>query len=120
MFSGFVTKVEGNYIVIDTTLHVDKKVLQACPFQHQLEVGVKVSYLAYKAPDSESIKVIKLEALLNEVWGEKQKEKAQEEEVRIFFRKIPISFYDLLLFLYLLYLLYLRLYFDGSSSFFYL
>lgn len=79
-----MTRVEGNYIVIDTTLNVDKKVLQACPFQHQLEVGVKVSYLAYKAPESESIKVIKLEALLNEVWGEKEnKKQTQEEEVRI-------------------------------------
>lgn len=92
--TGFVTKVEGNYIVIDTTLHVDKKVLQACPFQHQLEVGVKVSYLAYKAPDSESIKVIKLEALLNEVWGEKQKEKAQEEENKELVHEISPTYFN--------------------------
>lgn len=64
------------------TLHVEKKVLQACQFHHQLEVGVKVSYLAYKAPDSESIKVVKLEALLSEVWGEKEaKQKTEDEEV---------------------------------------
>lgn len=78
--TGFVTSIEANYIVIDTTLNVEKKILQGCPFQHQLEVGVKVSYLAYKAPESESIKVIKLEALLNEVWGEQEKKKQTEEE----------------------------------------
>lgn len=78
--SGFVTKVEANYIVIDKTLNVDKKVLQACPFQHQLEVGVKVSYLAFKAPESESIQVIRLDGLLNEVWGEQNKKKQTPEE----------------------------------------
>lgn len=93
--TGFVTRVEGNYIVIDTTLNVDKKVLQACPFQHQLEVGVKVSYLAYKAPESESIKVIKLEALLNEVWGEKEnKKQTQEEEIQQLVQEINPTYFN--------------------------
>lgn len=75
-----MTQVESNYIVIDKTLNVERKVLQACQFQHQLEVGVRVSYLAYKAPGSETIKVVKLEALLSEVWGNREENPRTEEE----------------------------------------
>lgn len=92
--SGTITTVESNYIVIDTTLNVEKKVLQACTFQHQLEVGVKVSYLAYKAPESESIKVIKLETLLNEVWGDRDKPQTEEEEIEQLKHEINPTYYN--------------------------
>ncbi|XP_058826639.1 probable RNA helicase armi [Topomyia yanbarensis] len=78
--TGFVTKIEANYIIIDTTLYVDKNILQTCPFQHQLEVGVKVSYLAFKSNDEEPTKVIKLEAIVSEVWGDRS-DLLQSQEV---------------------------------------
>ncbi|XP_055626780.1 probable RNA helicase armi [Toxorhynchites rutilus septentrionalis] len=79
--AGFVTKVEANYIIIDETLYVDKKVLRECSFQHQIEVGVKISFLAYKTSDEDPIKVVKLEELLSETWGEtREKPETKDEE----------------------------------------
>lgn len=90
--SGTVTQVESNYIVIDRTLNVEKKVLLACQFKHQLEVGVKVSYLAYKAPESESIRVVKLETILSEVWGEQKK--TEEEEIKELIHEINPTYFN--------------------------
>lgn len=78
---GHITKMESNYCIIDGSFIVDKTVMQSCLFQHQLEVGVKISYLAYKTNDEQPIKIIKLQELLSEVWNDPSgKLQTQEQE----------------------------------------
>ncbi|KAL1397715.1 hypothetical protein pipiens_009547 [Culex pipiens pipiens] len=72
--TGSITKVEADYVVIDSNLYVKKKVLQDCPFRQQLEVGSKVSYLAYRSADDDEFRVTKLECLLDDGWGEESKQ----------------------------------------------
>ncbi|XP_055602251.1 probable RNA helicase armi [Uranotaenia lowii] len=82
--TGYVTRVEANYIIIDNTMCVDKKVLQACSFHHQLEEGVKISFLAYKTSDDDHPKIVKLEEILGEIWGDEKPNsvKAKEEDTQ--------------------------------------
>lgn len=70
MQTGIVTKVEADYVVIDSSLYVKKKVLQDCTFRQQLEVGSRVSYLAYRSAEDDEFRVTKLECILDEFWGE--------------------------------------------------
>lgn len=74
MQSGSLTRVEADYVVIDTSLYVKKKVLQDCPFRQQLEVGNKVSYLAYRSTDDDEVRVTKLECILDDGWDEDKKQ----------------------------------------------
>ncbi|XP_055533148.1 probable RNA helicase armi [Wyeomyia smithii] len=91
--TGNVTKIEANCIIIDGTLYVDKKVLETCPFQHQLELGSRVSYLAYRTTDDEQTKVIKLESLLSEIWGnDKDSLQTPAEEVELVHEIDPTYF----------------------------
>ncbi|XP_058457072.1 probable RNA helicase armi [Malaya genurostris] len=95
MQTGNITKVEANYIIIDASLYVDKIVVQACPFQHQLEVGARVSFLAYKSSDEDSIKVIKFEALVGEVWGDRNEMlQSQEEESKQLVDEIDPTYFN--------------------------
>ncbi|XP_053684701.1 probable RNA helicase armi [Sabethes cyaneus] len=92
--TGTITKIEANYIIIDDNLYVDKKVLETCPFQHQLEPGVRVSYLGYRATDDEPTKVIKLDSLLGEVWGNNKDILQTQEEEQVEVHEIDATYFN--------------------------
>uniref|UniRef100_A0A1Q3FX64 RNA helicase n=1 Tax=Culex tarsalis TaxID=7177 RepID=A0A1Q3FX64_CULTA len=92
--TGSITKVEADYVVIDGSLYVKKKVLQDFSFRQQLEVGSRVSYLAYRSADDDEFRVTKLECILSEGWGEDNQAptKVDEENVQLMKELAPTYF----------------------------
>lgn len=97
--TGTLTKVEPDCVLIDSILYVKKKVLQDCPFRQQLEVGQKVSYLAYRSSEDEDdeIRVTKLECILDDGWDEDKNRvpTTVDEENSQLMKELAPTYFDL-------------------------
>lgn len=96
--TGTLTKVEPECVVIDSVLYVKKKVLQDCPFRQQLEVGSRVTYLAYRPvddDDDDELRVTKLESIMDDGWDKNKGPTTVDEENAKLMKELAPTYFDM-------------------------
>lgn len=87
---GVVTSLSSNHGTIDHKYFFKSGIVLRGG--GHLKVGHKIDYLAYQAPDSDCVKVIKIEEILDDYWEEEALESKIEQEIEDLRNTKPIYF----------------------------